>query len=641
MADDPAAVVAFLETCKQAAVEVVVRGRNIQLRCLNGGLPPRELQVQAEALKVSLIRHFRQQRQAKTSEDPGPHEEIPPGEPPPDPYPTGGTGGANDVTGDGGEPDHGARGNPWDYALSAPAFLAEIENVLEFLYDGVLMPGAITRINSPRGLGKTNIGHAIGVQLARAGKRVLLFDRDNPKAEIKRRLHAWSAAGLKTLTVLSREHAPALTDVRAWKKYPIGAYDVMIIDSWDASTEGVGEQDSAKPSKAQAILLDLAHREDGPAILVLANTVKSGAAGRGVGTLEDREDIVLEVRDATGFIPTGRSDWWSELPDASRGAWADRAARRVKKDRLRIACIYSKLRVGGELDPFILEVDFTTVPWTLRRVTGEVIAAGQAAQAAAAADSAMIEADAINRLRDDVVHRDNEGGAPYRKEEAVTFLCGAGLRRKQSRILVDEGDGTHWRLEQLMETHGQPIVLYPRNKSTRRREEASRQCSAEQGFQEAIFTPPLSDADGVKIDGEKRDKTSSADDLASRRREPPKGGQAGRKSPSQSADLHLLHAVWETLQGLDLPAPSVEVLLRGLVARPNYTGNPWGAGGAWTWDRHVDEGRVAVPADELVHLLQAGFGLAPVDLQQPDGTPYRGYRYHDVKLAYDRANGER
>jgi hypothetical protein len=212
------------------------------------------------------------------------------------------------------------RTNPWEKALGAPDFLAQIEHEPDWLAAGILMPRAITHANSPRGLGKTNIGHAYAVQLARDGKRVLLVDRDNPKAEIRRRLRAWGAVNLPNLHIISREHAPALTDARAWKQFPLDTYDLVVIDSWDASTEGVGEQDSAKPSKAQAALLDLAHCENGPAILVLANTTKSGEAGRGAGTLEDREDVVLEIRDATGLTPSGQPDWWSELPDASRGS---------------------------------------------------------------------------------------------------------------------------------------------------------------------------------------------------------------------------------------------------------------------------------------------------------------------------------
>src|SRR6516165_77827 len=189
MADD-AAVAAFLEACEGAGVVVSVRGREVHLKRLAGGLPPHDLLAQVEALTVALIQHFRQQRQAKTPPEPGRGDDIPFGEPPLDvDDPTGGT--AEAATGNcptGQSPCDDTRTSPWDYALSAPAFLAEIEDVADWMEDGVLMAWAITRMNSPRGLGKTNLGHASAVRLARAGKRVLLFDRDNPKAEIKRRL---------------------------------------------------------------------------------------------------------------------------------------------------------------------------------------------------------------------------------------------------------------------------------------------------------------------------------------------------------------------------------------------------------------------------------------------------------------------
>jgi hypothetical protein len=90
--NEQAAITAFLEACHTANVAVSVRGRAIHLKCLNGGVPPHVLLVQAEALKVALVRHFRQQRQSKTPPDSGAGEEIPPGdEPPPDVDPTGDT----------------------------------------------------------------------------------------------------------------------------------------------------------------------------------------------------------------------------------------------------------------------------------------------------------------------------------------------------------------------------------------------------------------------------------------------------------------------------------------------------------------------------------------------------------------------
>jgi AAA domain len=441
----------------------------------------------------------------------------PAAEPPPDPAPPG-DGDTGATNGDGTGDARGPRTAPWSYALSAPAFLAEIEQTPDWLVEGILMPGAVTWLNSPRGLGKTNAGLAYAVQLARAGKRVLLFDRDNPKPEIRRRLRAWGAEALDTIEILSREHAPALTDPAAWKKFPLGTYDAIVIDSWDASTEGVGEQDSAKPSKAQAVLLDLAHRENGPAIFLLANTTKRGEAGRGAGTLEDREDIVCEVRDATGLRPTGRADWWTELPDPSRAAWGARAARRVNQDRLRLAFVYSEFRVGKEPDPFIVEIDFTTTPWSLWPVTAEVVAAGEAAKQAAADQAAHAVERAMEQLRAEVERRAREGEPAYRKEKAVTFLSVLGIKQKQGRELVDQGDGTHWRLVKQTTERGQPIVLQPLNQQPQQRKTPAAETVAAQGVQKGVFSSSASGIrDEKQLDGNPGAAGTSEDDVSRRR----------------------------------------------------------------------------------------------------------------------------
>src|SRR4029453_18018378 len=149
--------------------------------------------------------------------------------------------------------------------------------------------------------------------------------------------------------------------------------------SINAAREGVGEQDSAKPAAALASILDIAHREAGPAILLLGNVIKSGAHGRGSGVIEDRADIVYEVRDATDLQPSGTTPWWLELPAAGREAWGARAARRRRRDRYRLAFIPSKFRIGEEPDPFVLEIDLSTVPREARDVAAHPWARGQAA----------------------------------------------------------------------------------------------------------------------------------------------------------------------------------------------------------------------------------------------------------------------
>ena len=230
------------------------------------------------------------------------------------------------------DPRPAGRPSAWAAAVPAPEFLAAPETDADFLEARQLARGSITEWFSPRGLGKTLAAHALAVKHARAGRRVLLIDRDNSRREVKRRLRAWGADETADAEGADpRRCAPAMTDKAAWAAFPFAEYDVVMIDSIDASTEGVGEQDSAKPARALAPILDIAHREAGPAILLLGNVIKSGAHGRGSGVVEDRADIVYEVRDATDLLPTGRKPWWLELPAAGREAWGERAARRKRR----------------------------------------------------------------------------------------------------------------------------------------------------------------------------------------------------------------------------------------------------------------------------------------------------------------------
>ena len=180
------------------------------------------------------------------------------------------------------------------------------------------------------------------------------------------------------MKVIAREYAPPLTDARAWAEFPYAEYDWVIVDSLDSAAEGIGDQDSAKPSKAMAPLIDIAHRENGPAVLVLGNCVKTGAHSRGNGVIEDRADIVFEVRDCTGFRPTGQKTWVEELPPAAAADWASRSSRRKKQVKLRLAFIPSKYRVGEEPEPFIVELNLADEPWTVRDVTDEVDLEGKA-----------------------------------------------------------------------------------------------------------------------------------------------------------------------------------------------------------------------------------------------------------------------
>jgi hypothetical protein len=324
-------------------------------------------------------------------------------------------------------------GTPWARAVSVTDFLAQEEHEVAWLEEPVLAPGSLTEIFSPRGLGKSLVLHGILVKLARQGTRCLLLDRDNSRREVKRRLRAWGAARLPLLEVMLRDDVPPLTNTNAWRQFPFTDYDVVAIDSLDASAEGVGEQDSAKPSRALAPLLDLCHRAAGPAIVILGNVIKSGAHSRGSGVVEDRADIAFEVRDCTDFTPSGTKDWWQELPPAGAHAWAERASRRRRRDTYRMAFVSSKFRIGEEPEPFAYELNLGTTPWCLRLCTEEILSAGREAQktaeqkrqaqrerAAAGLCAAMIARNAGRRHPDD---HGGRGGLPHGGASPAPSRC--------------------------------------------------------------------------------------------------------------------------------------------------------------------------------------------------------------------------
>jgi hypothetical protein len=330
---------------------------------------------------------------------------------------------------------NGRRRPGWD-ATSAPEFLNEPEPMVDAIEPHQLVRGCVTEWFSPRGLGKTMLAHALAVKLARRGFRVLLLDRDNSPRDVKRRLQGWGAEKAAGLRVMTRDEVPPLTDREAWGRFPFRDFDVVIIDSIDASTEGVGEQDSAKPGRAIAAVLDVARHPESPAILLLGNVVKSGAYGRGSGVVEDRADIVFEVRDATNLQPSGAKPWWLELPPAGREAWGERATRRRGRDSYRLAFIASKFRIGEEPDPFCVEVDLRGSPWTYRDVTADLTSAGDAARAAAAAERQASRENAASALLAEIARRTAAGTPPLGKKQAEALLVAHGLTSRAARDLL-------------------------------------------------------------------------------------------------------------------------------------------------------------------------------------------------------------
>jgi len=295
--------------------------------------------------------------------------------------------------------------NPWAAALSAREFLTQAVTEAEFLIPRLLAKGTITEIFSPRGIGKTLLAIRLAVKLALEGLRVLYLNRDNPPRVLRKFLEGWHAGDAEALKVLNREQVPPLTNVAAWAMFPWNEYDVVIVDSFDSTAEGVGEKDSSKPSLALAPLLDIAHREGGPAVLVLGNTVRTGAHSRGSGVVEDRADIVFEVRDVTGFTPSGNKPWWEELPPAGAGDWAARATRRQRREKIRLAFIPTKFRASEEPEPFAFRIDFTTDPWSLKEITDDIDQAGAEAREARRRERDETENRAADALKAEIARR--------------------------------------------------------------------------------------------------------------------------------------------------------------------------------------------------------------------------------------------
>ena len=230
-----------------------------------------------------------------------------------------------------------------------PDYITSTEDERDFLDEErrFFCPGLLTEIFAPLGIGKSMVMTCFAVRLAAKGYRGLLINRDNPKRVVKTMLRAFGAAETPRLKIIGREKAPPLTDRAGWRRFPYADYDYLIVDSLDSSTEGVGEQDSAKPSLAIAALLDVVHRDQGPAAVVIGNTKKDAKSGRSSGVMGDRADIIYEVRDVTGFVPSGKAHWLEELPPASRDEWAAQNRRRAKRARYRLAFVCTGSSAAG------------------------------------------------------------------------------------------------------------------------------------------------------------------------------------------------------------------------------------------------------------------------------------------------------
>jgi hypothetical protein len=344
--------------------------------------------------------------------------------------------------------------DPWARTVSAADLVAAEQHEPDWIAEPLAAPGAVTVVASPRGLCKTHVVHALAVAVATGGKfcgrdvragRVLLIDRDNPRREVRRRLKGWGAADAgERLRVLTRDDAPPLTDARAWATFPFGDYDLVILDSFSASTEGVEERDGGASGKALAPLLDLARR--GPAVTVLANTRRDAAAIRGSGVIGDRADIIFEVCDATDLLlDPKKAVWWECLPESGDAAWSTRSQRRRRRDDYRLAFVASKFRIAEEPDPFALEVRFEEGAWSLQDVTDEIESTHAEAKGEAAAERQRRIEAAVQKLAQRVQEAFKAGSSPT-KTQAEAVLQELGLSRSVARTVFEEQTGKTWQV---------------------------------------------------------------------------------------------------------------------------------------------------------------------------------------------------
>jgi AAA domain len=327
------------------------------------------------------------------------------------------------------------RASSWT-AEGMDTFLTAIEADIAWLVPDVLAPECMTQFYAPRGLGKSLLADYWAVQLAASGKRVLILDRDNSRHTLRTRLRGFGANDIEHLKVISREKCPPLTKPEEWASFPYSDYDLVIVDSLDAMAEGAGEQDSSKPARAMAPLLDICHREGGPAVLLLGNTIKSAKHSRGCGVIEDRADIVYELRDATDFRPTGDKPWIEELPAQGASEWATRSTRRKGRSRFRLALVATKFRVGEEPAPRLLEIRTEDVPWTVEDVTASIDAAGDAERlrVAEAKTTRIFRGKSI--LLAEIDSRIAGGRPAILKTAAEILLMAAGHTRSEARTIM-------------------------------------------------------------------------------------------------------------------------------------------------------------------------------------------------------------
>jgi hypothetical protein len=356
-------------------------------------------------------------------------------------------------------------GAAWQRAMSAVDFVTQEEDEHQSLTADLVYPGAITILAAPRGTGKSIVALILAVAEVTGGifrgerlqpVRVLYVDRDNPPRLIRDRLRRIGVDGAGNLRLITRLDAPPLTDKQAWLALPWQDYDVVVIDSIGAATEGVSEKEGRETQHFLATLKDLAQR--GLAMVALDNTIKAGTNYRGRGEKADAVDILYEARDITNWTPT-QDDWWLDLPEAGDHTWATRASRHRQTTHMRLAFVASKFRLGMDPAPFAVEIDFRGDVWTLRDVTDELVSAGEEARDIDRKAKQDLFRHATEALTTAIGQRSDTN--PMTKTEAERLLMDQRLRRQEGRNLLEAQNGHQWRLTVWVSQRGRPTIVVP------------------------------------------------------------------------------------------------------------------------------------------------------------------------------------
>ena len=153
--------------------------------------------------------------------------------------------------------------------------------------------------------------------------------------------------------------------------------------------------------------------------------------------IEDRSDIVLEVRDCTNFHPSGKKPWIEELPAADAASWASKSSRRKGQVKFRLAFIPTKFRIGEEPEPFAMEIDTTTNPWTMADVTDCIDQEGAAERERQTQERASAVRAAAEFLKTEILRREANGEPTILKKQAEEFLASRGIKQKVAREAID------------------------------------------------------------------------------------------------------------------------------------------------------------------------------------------------------------